>query len=105
MIFKNENMKNYIYILDDTQLMLINKINELREKNNIPKLKYDKEQYFPDYIINKKTELTFCEEKYIFKCSNNYYSIKYPTSESQKDINDEKIINILTIDFLDRINI
>ena len=44
MIFKNENMKNYIYILDDTQLMLINKINELREKNNIPKLKYDKKK-------------------------------------------------------------
>ena len=105
MIFKKENMKKYICILDGTQLILINKINELREKNNIPKLKYDKKQHLPDYIINKKTELIFYKENYIYKFSKNYYLIKYPTSECQKDISDEKYINILSIDFLDKINI
>jgi len=105
MIFKKENMKKYMCKLDDTQIKLIIKINQLRIQNNIPQLKYDEEQQLPDYIINKKTELVFYEEKNIYKLSINYYLIKYLISECQKDINDKKVINILTNDFLDRINI
>ena len=105
MIFKKENMKKYIWKLDETQLRLISKINLLRKKNNIPELKSYYEQNLPDYIINKKTELIFYKENYIYKFSKNYYLIKYPTSECQKDISDEKYINILSIDFLDKINI
>ena len=105
MIFKKENMEKYIWILDETQLRLISKINLLRKKNNIPELKSYYEQNLPDYIINKKTELIFYKENYIYKFSKNYYLIKYPTSECQKDISDSKYINILSIDFLDKINI
>ena len=105
MIFKKENMKKYSVNLDNVQSMLIDKINFLRNLNNINKLKYSKVQQLPDYIINKKTELIFKEEENIYKFSNNYYLIKYPTSECQKDIRDKNIINIITIDFLDKINI
>jgi len=55
--------------------------------------------------MNKKTELFFYKEKNIYKFNNNYYLIKYPISESQKDITDKNIINIITIDILERINI
>ena len=107
MIFKRENMEKYTWEFDDTQLRLIIKINQLRKKNNIPELilESDKKQHLPDYIINKKTQLIFYKENYIYKFSKNYYLIKYPISECQKDIRDEKIINILSIAFLDRINI
>ena len=44
MIFKKENMTQYTYILNDIQKMLINKINQIRNQNNIPELKYDKYQ-------------------------------------------------------------
>ena len=59
----------------------------------------------PDYIINKKSELIFYKDKNIYKISNNYYLIKYPSSECHKDINDNNIINIITNNFLDQINI
>ena len=104
-IFKKENMKEYNYKLDDIQLKLIDKINQLRRQKKIQELKYDKWQELPDYIINNKTELIFYKEKDIYKFSNNYYLIKYPISECQNDIKDKNIINIFTIDFLDRINI
>ena len=45
------------------------------------------------------------KKKIYTKFSNNYYLIKYPISEYQNDIKDENIINILTNDILDRINI
>ena len=104
-IFKKENMKKYNYKLDDIQLKLIDKINQLRRQKKIQELKYNIWQELPDYIINNKTELIFYKEKYIYKFSNNYYLIKYPISECQNDIKDKNIINIFTIDFLDRINI
>ena len=104
MIFKKENMKKYfLYRLDDTQKTLINNINQLRRKNNIPKLQFN--EYLPDYIINKKTEFIFHEKENIYKFYNDYYLIKYPISECQKIINDNNITNILSINILDRINI
>ena len=106
MIFKKENMKKYfLYGLDDTQKTLINNINQLRRKNNIPELEYNEKQYLPDYIINKKTEFIFYEKENIYKFYNDYYLIKYPISECQKIINDNNITNILSINILDRINI
>ena len=104
-IFKKENMEKYEYKLDVAQLKLIDKINQLRRQNNIPELQYNEKQKFPEHIINSKTELFFYEEKDIYKFSTNYYLIKYPISEYQNDIKDKNIINILTIDILDRINI
>ena len=114
MIFKEENMKKYKYKINYEQFMLLNKINQIRRNNNLPILKfYERNEstdykmgakYFSDFI-NIKTELIFYKEKNIYKFSNDYYLIKYPISESQKDINDKNIINIITIDFLDRINI
>ena len=99
-------MKKYRYKLNGAQLKLIEKINKIRRQNNIPEINYNiLWQELPDYIINNKTELIFYKEKYIFKFSNNYYLIKYPISECQSDIKDKNIINILTIDFFDRINI
>ena len=105
MIFKKENMEKYEYKLDVAQLKLIDKINQLRRQNNIPEFQYNEEQKFPENIINSKTELFFYEEKDIYKFSNNYYLIKYPISEYQNDIKDKNIINILTIDILNKINI
>ena len=104
-IFKKENMKEYKFELNDNQIRLIKNINQLRKENNIRELKYDEKQKFPDYLMNKKTELFFYKEKNIYKFNNNYYLIKYPISESQKDITDKNIINIITIDILERINI
>ena len=98
-------MEKYEYKLDVAQLKLIDKINQLRRQNNIPELQYNKEQKFPEHIINSKTELFFYEEKDIYKFSTNCYLIKYPISKCQKDIKYKNIINILTIDFLDKINI
>ena len=40
-IFKKENMKEYNYKLDDIQLKLIDKINQLRRQKNIQELKYN----------------------------------------------------------------
>ena len=95
-------MENYKSKLDDAQLNLINKI---IQQNNILELNYEYQQQLPDYIINKKTELIFDEEKNIYKFSNNYYLIKYSISECQRDIKEKIILNISTIDFLDKINI
>ena len=104
-----ENMENYKSKLDDAQLNLINKIIQLRRQNNIQNnilgLNYEYQQQLSDYIINKKTELIFDEEKNIYKFSNNYYLIKYSISECQRDIKEKIILNISTIDFLDKINI
>ena len=105
MLFKEENMKKYRYVLDNAQKELINKINKIRKQNNIKELKYDVLQQIPDYIINNKTELIFYKDKNVYEFSNNYYLIKYPISETQKEINDKNIINIIKIDFLDSINI
>ena len=59
-IFKKENMKNYRYKLNGAQLMLIEKINQIRRKNNILELNYNSLwQELPAYIINNKTELIF----------------------------------------------
>ena len=104
-IFNKKNMKEYESELNDNQIILIKNINQLRKENNIRELKYDEKQKLPDYLMNKKTELFFYKEKNIYKFNNNYYLIKYPISESQKDITDKNIINIITIDILERINI
>lgn len=103
-IFKKENMKQYKCKLDDTQRILIGNINRIRRQNKIPGF-FSYNNYLPDYIINKKTELIFYKDKNIYKFSNNYYLIKYPTSKYQKDINDNNIINIIKNNFLDQINI
>ena len=103
-IFEKENMKKYRYALDNFQHQLIKKINQPRNQNNIKELKYDVIQQLPDYIINKKTELTFYKEQSIYKFPNDFYLIKFPISE-KIEINDVNMINIIKMDFLDSINI
>ena len=104
-IFNKNNMKKYEYKLNENQIDLITKINHIRQQNNVPKLKYEEKEKLPDFIINKKTELIFYKKESIYKLSKNFYVFKYPKNEFKNNLNDKDIINILTIDFLDRINI
>ena len=104
-IFNKNNMKKYEYKLNQNQINLIQNINDNRQQNNIPKLIYEENEKLPDFIINKKTELIFYKNENIYKLSTNYYIFKYPKNKFKNNLNDKEIINILTIDFLDRINI
>ena len=104
-IFNKNNMKKYEYKLNQNQINLIQNINDNRQQNNIPKLIYEENEKLPDFIINKKTELIFYKNENIYKLSTNYYIFKYPKNEFKNNLNDKEIINILAIDFLDRINI
>jgi len=104
-IFNKNNMKKYEYKLNENQIDLIKKLNLIRKQNNIPELKYEEKEKLPDFIINKKTELIFYKKESIYKLSKNFYVFKYPKNEFKNNFNNKEIINILTIDFLDRINI
>jgi len=104
-IFKKENIEKYEYILNANQILLINKINDIRDNYNIPKLKYNTTECLPDFIVNEKTELVFNEEKYIHKISDNLYIFNYPKNEFQNLLYTTEIISILTNDYLDSINI
>jgi len=104
-IFKKENIEKYEYILNANQILLINKINNIRDNYNIPKLKYNTTECLPDFIVNEKTELVFNEEKYIHKISDNLYIFNYPKNEFQNLLYTTEIISILTNDYLDSINI
>ena len=104
-IFNKNNMKKYEYKLNQNQINLIQNINDIRQQNNIPKFIYEENEKLPDFIINKKTELIFYKNENIYKLSTNYYIFKYPKNEFKNNLNDKEIINILIIDYLDRINI
>ena len=98
-------MKKYKYKLNQNQINLIQNINDIRQQNNIPKLIYEENENLPDFIINKKTELIFYKNENIYKLSKNCYIFRYPKNEFKNNLNDKEIFNILTIEFLDRINI
>ena len=105
LIFKKENMKKYEYKLNKSQINLIQKINDIRKQNNIIEMKYYKIVKLPDFIINKKAYLIFRPNENIYKLSTNLYIFRYPKNEFQNFLKDKEILNIITIDFLDRINI
>jgi len=75
LIFKKENMKKYEYDLDDNQIGIIEKINNIRKNNNIPKFNYYIRNNLPNFIINKKIEMIFFPDRYIYELSINLYII------------------------------
>jgi len=104
-IFKKENIEKYEYDLNGNQINLINNINYIRKNNNIPELKFDKYEKLQDFIIYQRTELIFHKNQNINKISNNLYIFRYNINELQNLLNNKEILNIIKIDFLDKINI
>ena len=105
MIFQKENMEDYNYKLNDNQIKLIKKINDIRKENKISELKYEEEGQLPDFITNKKTQLILFPYENKYKISSNLYIFKYPKNEFQNHLNEKEILNIIAIDILDKINI
>ena len=105
LIYKKENIEKYEYELNDNQINLIHKINDIRKQNNIPELEYLKREKVPCYLINPKPQLIFYQKQIIYKISNNLYIFKYPKNEMQILLNNKEIINIIKIDFLNEINV
>ena len=105
LIYKKENIEKYEYELNDNQINLIHKINDIRKQNNIPELEYFKREKVPCYLINPKPQLIFYQKQNIYKISNDLYIFKYPKNEMQILLNNKEIINIIKIDFLYEINV
>jgi hypothetical protein len=76
-VFKKENVEKYEYELNENQINTINKINDIRKNNNIPKLKFDKKEIIPHFMINPKLQLVFHPKENIYKISGNSYIFKY----------------------------
>ena len=102
-----QNYKKYQYKITDEQKNLINEINTFRDDNDIPKLKFDKVNKIPEFIIEKPSEMILFPEENIFEISNKKYWFKYPIGEFEKKFknNDVNIINILLKDNLNYIQI
>ena len=105
LIYKKENIEKYEYELNDNQINLIHKINDIRRQNNVPELKYFKHEKLPCYLINPKPQLIFYQKQNIYKISNDLYIFKYPKNELQILLNNKEIINIIKNDFLNEINV
>jgi hypothetical protein len=104
-IFKKESVKEYQYELNENQINLIHKINKIREDNHIPLLKYNEIEKLPEFIINEKTQLIFNDYDNIFKLSQNFYIFKYRINEFQNFLNNNQILNIITIETLNEISV
>ena len=105
-IFEKENLLEYKYKSNSYKLNLIlNKINDIRVKINIPLMHLEKNECLPDFIINEKTKMYFYPNENIYKLSPNYYVFKYHKSKFQNDINNNEIKNILSNEVLDTISI
>lgn len=104
-IFKKDNIERYKYKLNENQINLISKLNDIRRKNNISLFEYKEEEKLPDYIMNKKTEFVFYPLKNLYKLRSNFFVFKYPKNEFRKVINKQNILSIITNNLLDKINI
>ena len=58
-LLQKEMIEKYLYQLNESQIHLINKINDIREKNKLPLLKYNVVCEIPEFVKNEKTELYF----------------------------------------------
>ena len=105
LIFKKEYIEEFEYELNDNQINLIKKINDIRKNNHIPLLEYDKIESLPEFIINEKTQLIFNYHENIFGLSENYYVFKYRINEFQNFLNNNQILNIINIETLDTVNV
>ena len=104
-IFKKENFSKYKYKSNTNKISLIlEKINDIRRKINIPLLK-PQEEYLPDFIINEKTKMFFYPNENIYKLSPNFYIFKYPKDEFQNHINDKESMGIIKNETLDSISL
>ena len=104
-IFKKENAEAYEYKLNKSQINLIQKINDIRKDNHIPLLKYNEIEKLPEFIIKEKTQLIFNNYDNMFKLSENFYVFKYRINEFQNFLYNNQILNIITIETLNEINI
>ena len=104
-VFKKENIKKYVCYLVENQRNFIDKINEIRKQKNIPSLIFELFQKLPDFIINEKTVLIFYPNKNIYKLDSFSYLFKFTKNEFENFINKTEVLNIITNDLLDRINI
>jgi hypothetical protein len=100
-----ENARNYKYKLNKTQIDLIGKINEIRKKNNIPFLSYDKTERIPHFIIDGVTEEIFDKDKNKFKLKNFLYLFKYKKNEFQNFIETDEILSVITNELFNKIKI
>ena len=98
-------MEEFKYKQDESQINLIKKINDIRKGYHIPLLIYYKIELLPEFIINEKTQLIFNDNENIFRLSDNFYIFKYPINEFQNFLNNNQILNIITIETLKEINI
>jgi len=104
-IFKTDNFEKYYCKLNESQINLIKKINDFREQNNIPKFKFDEYETLNNFIINPNLPIIFYKNENIYKITNNLYIFKYDKNEFQNILNNTEILNIIKIDFLDRIKV
>ena len=105
-IYKKENIEKYEAKLNENQIDLIDKINNIRKLNYIPILEYKKYNKLPDFIINEKAELFFNPNKHLYEfASLNLFIFKYPKNVFINFIKKEETLNIITNYFLTKINI
>ena len=100
-----KNARNYKYKLNNNQINLIKKINEIRKNNNIPLLKYDENERIPHCIINEVTEVIFYNEKNNFKLKNFLYLFRYKKNEFINFIKNDEILSVITNDLFNKIKI
>ena len=68
-------------------------------------MKYFEKEKLPEFIINEKAQIIFNNNENLYKLSPNFYVFKYPINEFQNFLNNNQILNIITIETLKEINI
>ena len=93
----------YNYLKEDFKVLI--KINNFREKNNLPK--FEKDNYLPDFIIHEISEVILNNSPYILKLSKNKYIMKYElgTFNYYFQNNNPDLLKILLKKDLNTINI
>ena len=102
-LLEKGNVYEYEYELNKSQIDLINKINDIRKKNNLSLLKFNHINEIPEFIINEKTELFFYKFKNIYRLNKNSYVFKYPSKKFINILYNSEILSIITNPILDRI--
>ena len=100
-----KNARNCKYRLNEDQIDLIKKINEIRRKNDIPLLKYDENERIYHCIINEVTEVVLYNEKNNFKLKNFLYLFRYKKNEFKNFIENDEVLRVINNDLLNKIKI
>jgi len=103
--FVLNNYTNYTYNFTSSQYNLINLINGFRQYKHLLKLRVDNK--IPEFIVNWPVELMLNSEQNLFKFSNKNFLFKFYNGQFKENLfkNDQSIINILSKDNLNHINI